>query len=48
MKYAHSNIDRHDWDARAFEALANAKKLPPGPKRTDAIKKHDNYALLQI
>src|ERR1700676_4801096 len=29
----------HDWDARASEALANAKKLPPGSKRAEAIKK---------
>jgi hypothetical protein len=34
-----THIDRHDWDARASEALANAKKLPPGLKRTDALKK---------
>jgi hypothetical protein len=39
MKHIHSNIDRHDWDARASEVLENAKKLPPGLKRTDAIKK---------
>jgi hypothetical protein len=39
MKNTHSNIDRHDWDARASEALENAKKLPPGSKRVDAIKK---------
>jgi hypothetical protein len=38
MKHT-GNIDRHDWDARASEALINAKKLPPGSKRTDAIKK---------
>jgi hypothetical protein len=39
MKDTHINIDRHDWDARAFEELANAKKLPPGSKRTEAIRK---------
>jgi hypothetical protein len=39
MKHIHGNIDSHDWDARASEALANAKNLPPGSKRTDAIKK---------
>ena len=39
MKPTQGNIDRHDWDARASEALENAKKLPPGSKRTDAIKK---------
>ena len=38
MKEMPNNTDRHDWDARASEALANAKKLPPGPERTDAIK----------
>jgi hypothetical protein len=29
----------HDWDARASEALANAKRLPPGSERSEAIKK---------
>jgi hypothetical protein len=29
----------HDWDARASEALANAKRLPPGSERSGAIKK---------
>jgi hypothetical protein len=33
------NPDSHDWDARASEALANAKKLAPGSKRSDAIRK---------
>jgi hypothetical protein len=28
----------HDWDTRASEALAEAKKLPPGLKRSEAIK----------
>jgi hypothetical protein len=31
--------DRHDWAARAAEALARAKKLPPGLKRSEAIRK---------
>jgi hypothetical protein len=39
MKNTHNNIDRHDWDARASEALENAKKLSPGSKRIEAIKK---------
>jgi hypothetical protein len=39
MKPTHGNIDRHDWDARASEALENAKKLPSGTKRIEAIKK---------
>jgi hypothetical protein len=39
VKQTHNTIDRHDWDARASEALANAKKLPAGSKRTDALKK---------
>jgi hypothetical protein len=29
----------HAWDARASEALANAKRLPPGSERSEAIKK---------
>jgi hypothetical protein len=39
MTQTHGNIDRHDWNARALEALENAKKLPPGSKRIEAIKK---------
>jgi hypothetical protein len=39
MKLTQGNADRHDWDARASEALENAKKLPPGSKRIEAIKK---------
>ena len=39
MKRTQGNIDRHDWDARASDALENAKKLPPGSKRIEAIKK---------
>jgi hypothetical protein len=39
MKNTHRNIDRHDWNARASEELANAKKLPPGSKRSEAIRK---------
>jgi hypothetical protein len=29
----------HDWDIKASEALERTKKLPPGSKRSDAIKK---------
>jgi hypothetical protein len=29
------------WDARASEALEDAKKLPPGSKRIEAFKKAD-------
>jgi hypothetical protein len=32
-------LDSHDWAARAAEALAQAKKLPPGLKRSEAIRK---------
>jgi hypothetical protein len=39
MKRTQGNIDRHDWDARASDALENAKKLPPGSTRIEAIKK---------
>jgi hypothetical protein len=33
------NAGNHDWDARASEALANAKRLPTGSERSEAIKK---------
>jgi hypothetical protein len=39
MPHTYGNIDRHDWDARASEALESAKKLPPGSKRIEAIRK---------
>ena len=35
----HSNLDGHDWDARASDALVEAKKLPPGLERSKAMKK---------
>ena len=34
-----SKVDDHDWGARAAEALAKAKKLPPGAMRCEAITK---------
>ena len=34
-----SEVDDHDWAARAAEALAKAKKLPPGSMRCEAITK---------
>ena len=34
-----NDIDSHDWAARASEALAQANKLPPGLKRSEAIRK---------
>jgi hypothetical protein len=32
-------LHSRDWDARASEALQQANKLPPGSKRSEAIKK---------
>jgi hypothetical protein len=34
-----SDLDRHDWAARASLALARAKQLPPGSIRSEAIRK---------
>jgi hypothetical protein len=31
--------DRHDWAARAAEALEKARKMKPGTERTEALKK---------
>jgi hypothetical protein len=31
--------DRHDWYARAAEALERARKMKPGAERTEALKK---------
>jgi hypothetical protein len=36
-----SVVDRHDWDARAAEALEEARSLPNGPLRNAALKKAD-------
>jgi hypothetical protein len=27
----------HDWDARATEVIAEARKMPPGQRRSDAL-----------
>jgi hypothetical protein len=35
----HHGADSHDRDARAQEALDEARKLPHGPARTEAMKK---------
>jgi hypothetical protein len=31
--------DRHDWLARAAEALTRARKMKPGAERNEALKK---------
>jgi hypothetical protein len=31
--------DRHDWLARAAEALEKARKMKPGAERNEALKK---------
>jgi len=31
--------DKHDWQARAAEALEKARKMKPGAERTEALKK---------
>jgi hypothetical protein len=35
----HYDADNHDWHARAQEALDEARKMPHGPARTEAMKK---------
>ena len=44
MKQTRSASD-HDWDARASEALANAKRLPPGSERSEAINKAEQLRI---
>jgi len=34
-----NDLDRHDWATRASEALAQAKQLPGGAMRSEAIRK---------
>jgi hypothetical protein len=31
--------DKHDWEARAAEALEKARKMKPGAERNEALKK---------
>jgi hypothetical protein len=40
-----NDLDSHDWAARAARALAQAKKLPPGLKRSEAIKKAEQLRI---
>jgi hypothetical protein len=42
---ARNDLDNHDWAARASEALAHAKKLPPGLKRSEAVRKAEQLRL---
>jgi hypothetical protein len=34
-----TDIDPHDWQARAEDALEKARKMKPGPERFEAMKK---------
>jgi hypothetical protein len=38
-KLTRDDFDNHDWAARASHALAQAKRLPPGSMRSEAIRK---------
>ena len=40
-----NDLDSHDWAARASQALAQAKKLPPGLKRSEAIRKAEQLRI---
>jgi hypothetical protein len=39
MKRADSSKDAIDWDAKAIEALEAARLMPPGPEKSEALKK---------
>jgi len=39
MKQIRLGPDRHDWQARAAEALEQARRMKPGAERNDALKK---------
>jgi hypothetical protein len=39
-----NDLDCHDWAARASEALAQARQLPPGSMRSEAIRKVEQLA----
>jgi len=35
----HPVLDPHDWQARAEDALSKARRMQPGPARSEALKK---------
>jgi hypothetical protein len=39
MKQIRLGLERHDWQARAAEALEQARRMKPGAERNDALKK---------
>jgi hypothetical protein len=39
-----NDLDSHDWAARASAALAQARKLPAGSIRSEAIRKAEQLA----
>ena len=39
MKRADSSKDAVDWDVKATEALEAARLMPPGPEKSEALKK---------
>jgi hypothetical protein len=39
MKRADSSKDAVDWGAKAIEALEAARLMPPGPEKSEALKK---------
>jgi hypothetical protein len=44
-KLTRNVFDNHDWAARASHALAQAKRLPPGSMRSEAIRKAEELRL---
>ena len=36
----------HDWDARVEQALAEARKLPNGPERSEAFRRRSGCGKL--
>ena len=39
MKRSRPSHDAPDWDAKATEALENARAMPPGKEKSEALKK---------
>jgi len=42
-KLTRDDFDSHDWAARASQALAQAKRLPPGSMRSEAIRRAEQF-----
>jgi hypothetical protein len=48
MKRSGPSKDTIDWDAKATEALEVARLMPPGPEKSEALKKAGMYGKVRV